>query len=332
MSHPDLRRTRYWVRFFRYGCEEAKLVKSVKDVGILYNKFVYLIQRTRGGSQTIRDIPPGIQIEPTNYCNARCICCSTERSTRKRGFMDFALFAKIIDDARKNKMRIVHLYLHGEPLLHPNITEMISYTKKQGLAVHLTTNGMALTPEKIIAILKCGVDLSDHFTISVLGVSKEVHELVMKRINHERVLSNIDSFLKLRRDLHTDGPIIETMFYPMPENQHEIQSYLKNFRGYVDHARLASKISIFFANYGTGKRVPALNGREFCAHVRERLTVFWNGDITFCQNDLNGDWVFGNLANQSIQEVCSNEKMLNLKALHANHQFDQIPLCSQCDA
>ena len=83
--------------------------------------------------------------------------------------MDFELFQRIIDEAARVGVKRVHLYLHGEPLLHPQIVDMISYIKSRNLVVHLTTNGMLLDKEKAEAILRSGVNGADHFRISVLG-------------------------------------------------------------------------------------------------------------------------------------------------------------------
>ena len=336
LRDEDMLRTRsqrlnYWNTLLHYGLEEARRVRSIKDVRILCEKAAYLYRRMRGNPAFVGSIPPGIQVEPTNYCNARCICCPTSRSTRKRGFMELSLFQRIVDDAQWNGIKIVHLYLHGEPLLHPKIVAMIEYIKRKGLAVHLITNGMLLSRGMALGILKAGVDLADHFTFSILGSSKEVHEQVMGRVGHERVLENLDTLLKLRRDMRLSGPIIETTFYPMPENQHEAAGYLNTFKGYVDHARLAPQISRSFANLNSGRDVSLSIRRKPCAQLQERLTVFWNGDVTICHQDLNGESVFGNLGHQSLQEVCGNHNLLHVQKMHSTRQFEKIHSCSKCD-
>lgn len=332
MKHPNRKAIAHWISKAQDGLGEIKFVKSWQDLKILYDKFTYILPRTIGLYEKVRRIPPSIQIEPTNYCNARCICCSTSRSTRKRGFMDFDLFKKIIDDAAQSEIKRVHLYLHGEPMLHPKIVEMIGFIKARGLAVHLTTNGMLFNRNKIIAILNANVNFADHFVFSILGGSKEVHEATMKRVNHERVIKNISTFLALRKEYHVNGPVIEAMFYPMPENQHEVNLYLKTYQGYVDHARVAGGISSSFAQYNTINEGQNIKPRiKTCSLLWERLTIFWNGDVTICPQDVDGDRVFGNLAKQSIREVCMNEDLLNIKRIHKYRLFEKIPFCHECD-
>lgn len=322
----------HWMSMAREGIGEIKLVRSWQDVKILHNKFSYILPRTIGLYEKVDEIPPSIQIEPTNYCNARCICCSTSRSDRKRGFMDFNLFKKIIDDAAQSNIKRVHLFLHGEPMLHPRIIEMIAFIKARGLAINLTTNGMLFNREKIAAILNANVNFADHFIFSILGGSREIHEATMKRVNHERVMENISTFLELRKKYHLNGPVIETMFYPMPENQHEVSLYLKTYQNFVDHARVAGAISYSFAQYNTlneGKNIKPRT--KTCSQLWERLTIFWNGDVTVCPQDINGARVFGNLAEQSIREVCMNENLLSIKRMHKQKLFEKLPYCYVCD-
>ena len=64
---------------------------------------------------------------------------------RKTGLMDFSLFRKIVDES---KGRTELLYMAngvGEPLIHPNIIEMIEYANKNGIHTILGTNGTLLT-------------------------------------------------------------------------------------------------------------------------------------------------------------------------------------------
>jgi radical SAM protein with 4Fe4S-binding SPASM domain len=217
-------------------------------------------------------------------------------------------------------------------MLHPRIVEMMSYTKARGLAVHLTTNGMLFNRGKLIAILNSGVNFADHFVFSILGGSKEVHEGIMKRVNHEKVISSISTFLALRKEYRMNGPIIETMFYPMPENRHEVKLYLETYQGHVDHARVAGGISSSFSQYNTADEAQNIKPRtKTCSQLWERLTVCWNGDVTICPQDIDGERIIGNLAEQSLSTVCMNEQLLKIKRMHIQGRFQSIPFCYACD-
>ena len=83
--------------------------------------------------------------------------------------MKFDLFKKIIDDASQISVMGIDLYLLGEPLLHPQFVEMISYIKSKDLRVNVLTNGMLLNVEKVESILRSGLNIADNITFSMYG-------------------------------------------------------------------------------------------------------------------------------------------------------------------
>ena len=314
----------------RYGLEELKFLRSINDLKILYRKINYLMPRVAGTLTKLEDTPPSIQIEPTNFCNVHCICCPSSRISRAKGFMDFELFQRIIDDASQIGVKRVRLFLHGEPMLHPRIIEMIRCVKSHKLAINLTTNGMRLGQGKIEEILRSGVNSADHITFSILGSSKETHERIMQRANYQISVQNIFRFLQLRKELKVNGPVIETIFYSMPENEHEEYDYLKYWRGKVDHARFGGKISESFANYkAESERV--VPRTQTCSNIWERLTIYWNGEVTLCNKDVNGEWILGNVNRQSVREIWNCEELLSIKRAHIEKRFQDIPFCAHCD-
>jgi sulfatase maturation enzyme AslB (radical SAM superfamily) len=254
-------------RILLYGFKQIKFVRSFQDARVLYTeKLPYLIPRLRDGHIGDKTVPPSLQLEPTNYCNLRCISCPQHHMQRPKGHMGFSLFEKIINDAAGIGVKRVHLYLHGEPLLHAEIVRMIAYIKSRHIGVSIFTNGMMLDKEMGGAILKSGVNSADYITFSIQGYSPEVHEKLMAGVNHERVAQNIADFVALRRERRVNGPIIQTIFYRMPENEYEAGQYLEKWEKVVDQA-LCSTISKSFENYkkeGTEVIPPKKNRAEPC--------------------------------------------------------------------
>jgi pyruvate-formate lyase-activating enzyme len=315
-----------WIKF---GFEEMKFLKSFKDFEILYDKKLpFLIPRLTS-SRMADAVPPSLQLEPTNYCNLNCICCPRERMGREKGFMDFGLFRKVIDDASRIGVKRVHLYLHGEPMLHPRIVEMIGYIKSKGLGFNMATNGMFLDKGKTEAILRSGVNSADYIMFSMLGYSKEVHEKIMRYVNHERVIKNLTDLLQLRRKLKINGPVVEAVFYRMPENEGEDGQFIKKWSGVADHVKAVGKISRSFADFKM-RETSALRNKT-CSLLWERMTVCWNGDTVLCALDVDGHHVLGNLEGESISDIWSCEALLTIKKLHRQNNFKGLRLCSSCD-
>jgi radical SAM protein with 4Fe4S-binding SPASM domain len=148
-------------------------------------------------------------------------------------------------------------------------------------------------------------------------------------VNHNRVTANILDFLQARKARGSNGPIVETVMYSMPENAGEEKQFVDYWRGIVDHAREPVRISEQFAGK-TGNGGRRLRTR-ICRDFWERMTVYWNGDVALCCEDLDGAHIQGNLKESSIREIWNGEKMRALKKLHRNRRFAELPLCAECD-
>jgi len=274
-------------------------------------------------------VPPTIQVEPTNYCNLSCICCSAPRSVRKKGYMEFDLFKKIVDDASHIGVRKVSLFLHGEPLLHPEIIEMLRYIKTRNLCIELATNGLLFNKEQIDSVLKSGLRRDDTIRFSILGFSKEVHEAVQQGISHEVVLTNLTEFIEMRKKSGQKSPSTKITYYVIPENENEKDEFKRYWQGKVDFLSVGSA-SIKFREY-KGSSTILSPRKTYCRDFWNRMTIFWNGDVSMCCVDVDGDYVVGNLEKQTIKEIWNGSQMSALRKLHKERQFHKLPLCSNCD-
>jgi radical SAM protein with 4Fe4S-binding SPASM domain len=307
--------------------EELKLIKSYQDIGYFWQKAAFLYPRMAGTVDRFTEVPPSIQIEPTNSCNLMCITCGRSTSTRKVGKMDFDLFTKIIDDAASIGVKRVQLFIMGEPLLHPRIVDMIRYVKAKNLGFHLTTNGLMLNEKIIDGILGAGVTSADYVTISILGYSKEVHEKIMRGVNHDRIWANIENFIAKRKALKVNGPVLETVFYSISMNEHELEPFKKYWANKVDHVIDGGHAVEAFIN----QSIPTVPRTHSCAMLWERMAVQWNGDVVLCGEDMDGAYKIGSMIDQSIKEVWQGEKLMAYKQLHKERRFSEIPICQYCD-
>lgn len=315
----------------RYGLEELKFIKTFEDLGIFRAKLAYKLPTLRGGMSSRKAplVPPSVQIEPTNVCNLRCTTCPGARITSGRGYMDFGLFQNIVSEASEIGVKRIHLYLRGEPTLHPRIIDMVAFIKSRGLPLHLTTNGTMLTAERSAELLGAGVNSADQLTISILGHSKESHEATMVGIDHESVIQNITELMSLRKKLRVNGPVVETIFNAPPENQHESDDFLRFWRGKVDHARLGD-YSIEFQEYGR-EAVNAVTRDHPCNGIYERLLVFWSGKVPQCNGDVDGEWILGDMNEDSIAEIWNGERLQTVRRVHEEWQLEKLPMCLHCD-
>lgn len=313
-----------------YLFEEIRLIRSWNDVGYFKDKVAFLFPRLSGTLEEDLTVPRSLQIEPTNFCNVDCICCPTQRSSRKKGFMDLDLFTQIIDQASELKIKLILLYLHGEPLLHPKIVDMVKYVKSKNMAVHLCTNGMRFDDRIAEGILGAGTNYSDYVGFSILGLTKDTYESIMRRSKLDQVIGNIAYFTEARKKAKQNGPVIEVKFYRLKENLAEVNQFMTFWHGKVDHVRLGGNISYSFAEYKNYETsIPPRT--KTCKQIWERMTIMWNGDVSICVKDVDGEMVVGNLRENSIAEIFQCDTLKTIREIHRKKQFDQYPYCQNCD-
>jgi MoaA/NifB/PqqE/SkfB family radical SAM enzyme len=95
------------------------------------------------------DIPlQRVHIELTNVCDFNCVFCPKSEMKRKYGYMDTALAKRIIKELHENDIcDKITFHVMGEPTLHPDFFEILSYAENAGIKVGLTTNGGGLGGE-----------------------------------------------------------------------------------------------------------------------------------------------------------------------------------------
>ncbi|MBM3300565.1 MAG: radical SAM protein, partial [Deltaproteobacteria bacterium] len=86
----------------------------------------------------------------THGCNLHCRHCwivpKFDPEGRPEPSLDFELFQWIVTQAKPLGLTGVKL-TGGEPLIHPNIREILDYVREQNLGLTVETNGTRCTPE-----------------------------------------------------------------------------------------------------------------------------------------------------------------------------------------
>ena len=114
-----------------------------------------------------------VYLEITNVCNLNCSFCVG--TTRKKKFLSIAEF-KILAERIRPHTDFLYLHLMGEPLLHPDLPEILNISNNLGFKVIITTNGVLL--EKATDVLLNSpalfkVSISLHSFEANMGINKE---------------------------------------------------------------------------------------------------------------------------------------------------------------
>ncbi len=276
--------------------------------------------------------PSQILIENTNCCNARCVMCPRDTLSRKSGFMEFALFEKIMKElAGASRKPVVHLHGFGEPLLDHLLSERIKLAKACGiLQTYIVTNASLLFPETARSLILAGLDA---MKISFYGTDEESYNATMRQLEFTVALQNIKDFLRIRKDLQRPGPRLILQYLPQESNGAKTAEFQSLWRSLPDKRKDDCLNISSLDNFGGGKSYHKVGEKivSVCFYPWSALSVLWDGRAVTCCIDYNGIQGVGDLNVQSIREVWNGPVMSALRRDFGKLDYSRFPTCRRCD-
>jgi radical SAM protein with 4Fe4S-binding SPASM domain len=271
--------------------------------------------------------PLEVSLESTAKCNLYCPMCPRHIYTFDNENMDFELYKKIIRDC-KDSVEFVWPYGIGEPMLHPNIFEMIRFTHDAGIRTGMSTNATMLDDKRADMLLDSGLDYA---IFAFDGASKETYEMYRTGATFEKTRQNILNFLEKKKERKSPIYIVLQMVL-LKENMREIEAYRKlwSIPG-VDEIRFKrDEIQI------DGSKI---EGVEFKDQRRHPCHLLWRGPLYVRYDGMAYPCCYmwkeppvGDLKTQSIMEVWNSDRMVNLRKAHLRGDVSEYPACQTCQA
>lgn len=128
-----------------------------------------------------RPLLPSLIFETTWRCNHACMHCYNvwQPDTPEwpcpypRGELDTATTLRLLDKAL-DETRCAHVTLTGgEPLLRPDLFQIVEHLHARGVGINLISNGHLLSEPVVVDLLERGVTT---FELPLLGRRREVHD------------------------------------------------------------------------------------------------------------------------------------------------------------
>ncbi len=155
-------------------------------------------------SRDFNNIDPSIDI--TGYCNLKCISCPRGNETVQppKGCMNAATYKRVLDKLIREipMLGSIQLYAWGEPLLNPELPEIIMITRDRKVLSAISSNlNYSKNLEEVIAARP------DWFKVSCSGWNKN-YEVTHTGGNWNIFLSNLKKLATLRNSYHPEMQII----------------------------------------------------------------------------------------------------------------------------
>lgn len=316
-------RSLYRVRSYREIFRRARK-KSIATTDLLRSLFPFAFRDA--------EEPPIVAVELTNYCNLKCPYCTNYLGERKRGFMNEAVFERMLNDLHAMRPRRIQLVGLGESTLHPRFGEYIKRLSQTGGFVSMVTNGQWEKPEVITQILSA-LDLVE---ISIDAGGKEKYEASRINGSFDHLLANLDKLNAERKRLGSQTLInIRVMLRPSQRGQ--FQKEYEFWKNYADRVMPQYIVKINNTTYSDDVHIPTQSRHgEFprCSMPFKHLEVKFTGEVLMCyytiyQVGIPG-LVIGNVLDSSIKELWNSEVMQKYRNAHRGRQTENMPVCKGC--
>lgn len=284
--------------------------------------------------------PIAFSVEPTNICNLRCPECPTGVNTLKRpvGNMEMPVYRKLINQLAP-ELIYLNLYVQGEPMMHPQFAEMVKYASGHGVYVSTSTNGHFLTRPLAVSLVSAGLT---RLIFSVDGTTQESYQKYRIGGDLERVKESIRNIVEAKMELNSAYPIIVIQFLVFQHNEYELPQ-IKRMAKELNVDKLEIKTAQL-NDFGTLKppennrfsryadavgKVLKGNMKNRCWRQWHSAVVTWDGKIAPCCYDKDALFAFGNIKQQSVQEILFSKASNDFKKLIFNGKH-QINMCNNC--
>ncbi len=275
--------------------------------------------------------PNRVYIESTNHCNLKCVMCPTGLGIiqRPRGYMDIGLYRDIVAELGPVVDSAI-LHSWGEPLMHPNLFEMIQVGRAAGIQMETSTNITLLDERRARGVLESELDV---IYLALDGTTPETYERVRVNAKWDKVIANVERFLDLKARTGAKTRVV-LQIIAMDATRAEVDEFVRRWqRPEVDQVNVKHLDT-------WGDQIEAVSGRQIDGQSRseQRLPcpnlwyhgyIFWDGSLTSCERDYDIKTPLGNVKDGGVLRTWHGPAMQQLRRLHCQGDF-QAPACTRC--
>jgi radical SAM protein with 4Fe4S-binding SPASM domain len=281
-------------------------------------------------------------MEPSANCNLDCPECPTAAS-RIGGQMKFQGFVRVIDQIPW--LRLINLWFRGEPLVAPDLPDMVAECTRRRILTQTHTNGILLShQDRAARLVEAGLT---RVTVGVDGADDETYRRIRTGGSLKEVEDGIKALVQARRRLHKRRPkiIAECLLSNQrPEQFRQVRALALSWG--ADEVKFktfrVSKPDDLEASLALLPRDPALwryerrdgalamKGRcSRCRRLSWSAVVAWDGEVYPCCFWTHTFASMGNAFRAPWKEIWRGEDLRRVQ-MTVNAKRQAIPVCRNC--
>jgi radical SAM protein with 4Fe4S-binding SPASM domain len=240
-------------------------------------------------------MPVEVEIETVNRCNGICPFCPVNVNEVQRPYakMTENLFYKIISELKEmDYSHNIAIFSNNEPFLDERIIEFQKYAREQ-------------LPKAFCHMYTNGTIVTlDKF----IAIMPFLDRLTIDNYNDDMKINS--SLKEIYEYVQLHAELQEKVVFSMRK-----QNVILNSRG----------------GFAPNKKGIAVRSRAKCVLPFQQLIVRPDGKVSLCCADALGKYTMGDLNNNTIQQVWSSGKYLNIRAEMKKNGRKNLMLCNKCD-
>ena len=238
---------------------------------------------------------------------------------------------RLLAEKLRPATRYLYLHLMGEPLLHPELPELLAIAGELNFLVNITTNGtllpqvgetlLAAPAVRKVSISLHSLEANDSRVFSAyLGscISFAKRAAAAGKLTGLR-LWNLDGSLPGQNDLN--APMLEELHRAFPGEWPPVREGHK----IAERTYLEFGERFEWPDLSAGER----EGDAFCYGLRDQFGVLCDGTVVPCCLDHEGDLALGNLFTQPLEEILSSPRARAIYESFSGRQARE-ELCRKC--
>lgn len=256
-----------------------------------------------------------VYLEVTNNCNLNCSFCI--KNNRDKKFIDIEEY-KIILLKLSGYTKYLYFHVSGEPLLHPNIVELIDIGSKDYF-INITTNGYLI--KRI---------LNNH---NIRQINISLHSY--NECYHKSLVDYLSDIFEAIDNLHKDT-YFSLRFWTSNKFNNEIleiiskrynkEIKLENGFKIIENVFISINKEFIWPSYDNSY----YNENGTCYALKDHIGILVNGDIVPCCLDANGIIKLGNIFSDDLENIINSSRYQNmLRGFKNNIKCEK--LCKKCN-
>jgi MoaA/NifB/PqqE/SkfB family radical SAM enzyme len=193
----------------------------LSNIGNFFPKLVPQADKPTNGQRPFKVV----QIEVTSRCETGCVFCPHDALSGSwvEGDISLDLYREKIVPYL-DLFELVYLQGWGEPMLHPQLWDMLGMAQEKGCKVGFTTNGTYLENDQNKRLVEMGVDM---ISVSFAGTAASVHESLRTNSEFSKLCKNFESLANLKKQHAVDKPWLELHFLMTTANMDEFPALIE---------------------------------------------------------------------------------------------------------